>query len=847
VENRQLQRSHCKLSIINCQLIIIFIMFFSINVFSQSMTSAQMAQFQAQMQAQAGQTSSMMRATEIAAAREILNAQNFKNKESPFIMDSSGYYTLFKDQSKDTIFSDTSAFRKKFMRYESVIFSQSLPSAFYEVQGIVPADYPLKPGDNLELSLWGAVEKQFSLSVNNQGNVFVEGAGLINVTNLNLGEAEKIITKKLQSIYSGIVQGRISVNLRTTKLSPTKIFVMGSVQRPGGYDLPGNANVFLALYRAGGSDEHGSVRNIVVRRANGDSTKIDLYNFLLKGQKIGEGVLRDGDMVFIPKAEKLVKVTGAIGKPAIYELKNNETLSDLLTFAGGLLPNTDHTVNLWRINEVGSPEVLEPGLAKDFANNKKEFQMQNGDSIFVFTSTKPNINVIQVSGSVFYPSHYKWTEGMLVKDAVTLAGGFSTEAFTDRIIVERINADSSFSYLSDDYNSNNNLKLLPNDNVVVLDSRRLKNWRMISVVGYVKEPRDFEWQENLNALDLLILCGGFMPNASKSEIMIERLVEGEQGTKIITLPLKEGMTVKNDKRLALMPGDRVVIKADTSYYEPEVISLTGAIKNPGSYSLVKRGETLKNFMKRTAIMDPAAFIKGGQFFRKVVKTPNINVGASNMGSGNLQGFDSLQQNRGYGSGNLQGFDSLQSRGGYGYGNLQGQNLQQSRSGYGYGNLQGQNLQQSRGGYGYGDLQDKNKTDSSYRMNLDFDRIMNGKDKDIELQANDSIYIPFEMITVNVTGEVISPGHILWRKGWDVDDYLNAAGGLTITGDPERVVLTYANGSKIKSNKAKENPNPGSTIQVYYKPIPESIKWTEVVSAIGTLATAFATIALVMLR
>jgi hypothetical protein len=235
-------------------------------------------------------------------------------------------------------------------------------------------------------------------------------------------------------------------------------------------------------------------------------------------------------------------------------------------------------------------------------------------------------------------------------------------------------------------------------------------------------------------------------------------------------------------------------------------------------------------MKRTAIMDPAAFIKGGQFFRKVVKTPSINVNTSNMGMGygNLQGLDSLQnRGYGYGYGNLMGFDSLQNRGYGGYGNLQGQGMLLGR--------------------GYGDSQDKKKTDSSYRMNLDFDRILQGKDKDIELQANDSIYIPFEMITVNVIGEVISPGHILWRKGWDVDDYLNAAGGLTITGDPDRVVLTYANGSKIKSNKAKEDPNPGSVIQVHYKPIPEPIKWTEVVSAIGTLATAFATIALVIMR
>jgi protein involved in polysaccharide export with SLBB domain len=723
------------------------------------------------------------------------------------VPDSLNKVFLFIDQEGDTVFSDSSIFgKKRLMRYESIIFSQSLPTAFYEVQGIVPADYPLKHGDNLELSLWGAVEKQFSLYVNNQGNVFVEGAGLVNVGNLSLGEAEKLITKKLQSVYSGIVQGRISVNLRTTKLSPTKVFVMGSVKRPGGYDLPGNANMFLALYRAGGSDEHGSVRNIIVRRANGDSAKIDLYDFLLKGQKIGEGLLRDGDLVFIPKAEKLVKATGAIGRPAIYELKSNETLSDLLAFSGGLLPNTDHTINLWRIDETGTPKVFDPGIARDFVSGKKEFQMQNGDSIFVFESTKPNKNAIQVNGSVFYPGHYVWVDGMSVKDAVALAGGLSSEAFMDRVVVERINADSSFSYFSDDFNGNRNLKLLSGDNVVILDSRRLKNWRMVSVTGYVKEPRDFEWQENLDALNLVAMCGGFLPNAAKNEIMIERLVEGKTGTEIINFPVKNELSVKDNKNLILKPGDRIVVKMDTSYYEQEVIALTGAFKNPGFYSLVKRGETFKNFMKRLAILDESAFVKGGQLFRRVSKTTNIASTVSNAAYMDSSTF--IMGGRGAA-------------------------------------VQGQ--QQFGGQQQFFRSKNSDATNTSYRINFDFERVLLGKDKDIELQANDSIYVPFEMLTVNVIGEVISPGHILWKKGWDVDDYVNAAGGFTITGDEDRVVLTYANGSKIKASKAKEDPNPGSTIQIFYKPIPEPTKWTEVVTAIGTLATAFATVALVILR
>jgi len=767
-----------------------------VQIYAQSLTPAQIQVLQAQaFQSQTSQMSSMPRAAEIAAAKEILNAKNLQLSNLNAISDSLSNITLTdQEKDKDTTFNDSSAFdKKKFMRYENIIFSQSLPSTFYEVQGIIPADYPLKQGDNLELSLWGAVEKQFSLSVNNQGNVFVEGAGLVNVANLSLGEAEKLITKKLQNVYSGIVQGRISVNLRPTKLAPTKVFIMGSVQRPGGYDLPGNANVFLALYRAGGPDEFGSVRNVIVRRANGDSTRIDLYDFLLRGLKVGEGLLRDGDLIFVPKAEKLVKATGTIARPAIYELKREETLNDLLAFAGGLLPNTDHTINLWRIDEeTKAPKVFDPGPAKDFVNGKKKFQMQDGDSIFVFASTKPNANAIQVTGSVFYPGHYVWAEGMSVKDAVTLAGGLSSEAFIDRVIVERINADSSFSYFSDDFAGSRSLKLLPGDNVVVLDSRRLKNWRTVSVTGYVKEPHDFEWQENLDALDLVALCGGFLPNAMKSEIIIERLIEGKQKTEVINLPVNNELSAKKNKSLILMPGDRIVVKIDTSYYEHEIVALTGAFKNPGFYSLARRGETFKNFFNRLAIIDEAAFIKGGQLFRRAPRTSDITSTTSNVPNASL--------------------DTI----------VGGRLFQKTPI-------------------------TPDTTTTSYRINFDFERVLSGKDKDIELQANDSIFIPFEMLTVNVIGEVISPGHILWQKGWDSHDYLNAAGGLTINGDDDRIVLTYANGSRTKISNAKEKPNPGSTIQVFFKPIPEPIKWTEIVGALGTLATAFALIAAVYVK
>ncbi len=755
------------------------VLILAIFAFSQNITPAQMAQIQ---QAQTGQHRSL-NAAEIAAARDVLskeskqalwsdslNSLRKQKKDSlTFLLDSLnllGLDSLYLDSINK--FLDSSLFKKDtLVRYEKIVFSQSLPSVFYQIQGVVPADYPLKPGDNLELSLWGAVERQLTLSVNNQGNVFVEGAGLVNVSNLTLGDAEKAITKKLQSIYSGIGQGRISVNLRTMNLSPTKVFVVGFVQRPGGYDLPGNANVFLALYRAGGPDDIGSVRNLVIRRANGDSAKVDLYDFLLKGKRAGEGILRDGDLIFVPKAEKLAKATGSIGKPAIYELKEGETIKDLLYYAGGLLPNADHTVSLWRLSEDGIPRVFEPGKARDIINKggSEAFQMQNGDSIFVFTSSRPNDNSIEVIGSVFYPGFYTWSSDMGVKEAVALAGGLSPEAFMERAIVQRLNPDSSFSYYDDDFENTLGLKLQPNDKVVVLDTRVLKSWRSVSVAGFVKTPGEFEWQEGINALDLIILCGGFLPNASKEEILIERIIPGQLATKSIRLPMKKGLSVDNNKDFILEPGDRVFVLIEDSFYEQEVIAIEGAFTNRGSYSLAYRGETFKKFIERTAAIDTTAYIKGGRLFRKTTIMRKDSISNSIIAM-----------------------------------------------------------------------------DTTYRINYDVEKVLQGKEKDIPLQGGDSIFIPFDMPTVNITGEVVGPGHVLWRKDWDVHDYLNAAGGLTINGDDERIIIIYANGQKTNSNLAKRDPDPGSEIYVSFKPLPEPTKMTEIIAVVGGIVTALATIA-----
>jgi protein involved in polysaccharide export with SLBB domain len=135
----------------------------------------------------------------------------------------------------------------------------------------------------------------------------------------------------------------------------------------------------------------------------------------------------------------------------------------------------------------------------------------------------------------------------------------------------------------------------------------------------------------------------------------------------------------------------------------------------------------------------------------------------------------------------------------------------------------------------------NPNQKNYRINIDLEKILQGKDKDMVLQDGDSIFIPFDMPTVHITGEVVGPGHVLWRDGWDVEDYINAVGGLTINGDDDRIVITYANGQKTNADKAKRDPDPGSEIYVAFKPLPEPTKMTEIITVVSSAVTALATV------
>lgn len=643
---------------------------------------------------------------------------------------------------------------KGLRRYEIDYFARALPTAFYDLQTAVAPDYPIKPGDNLVLTLWGMVERETRLVVNSQGKVNIEGVGLVSLNNLNLAEAQELLRGRLKSVYGGIGKGTVFVNLRPESISATKVFVMGGVAQPGGYDLPGNSNVFLALYRAKGPSEIGSVRSIQITRTNGDKSEVDLYDLLFKGQKPKDAILKDGDVVFLPRARKIVAIDGDVGQRAIYELKEHEGVKELLDYAGRANPSAKHSIQLTRIMPDGKRDVLDLDSPDLYAGGKS-YPLMDGDALFVRGTDEFGRRHFSVIGPVWYPGKYELKDGATVAHAISVAGGLRPDAKAGRVIVRRILPDSTFTFLSDPMDSTvPSLPLQEGDQIDVLSSVQLKAKDSVYVVGAVKRPLTVLWQSDMTAQSLIALAGGFSPNHIKGRIRIEHLVPGRNEVKVEEIDIRDDLVAQPNER-KLQPGDRIVIPVDPAYYQQEVVTLSGAFQSPGQYSLLRKRESFKELMDRAGLLDPNAFPRGGRLFRK-------------------RGSDKFQVN----------FDLADAL--------------------------------------------KGKTGGS-----------------LALQDGDEIFIPFEQLTVQVKGDVVSPGDVLWVKGMDLEDYLDAAGGLTQNGDEDRVMITYANGKKATIKRADLDPDPGSVIFVPYKK-EEPTDWYKVWGTVAAIVGALAQTAIALI-
>jgi polysaccharide export outer membrane protein len=511
-------------------------------------------------------------------------------------------------------------------RYEQRVFRSVDRSLFANGSGGAGREYILGAGDAVSVALWGDKEKEYSLVLNADGKVFMEGAGSVLLAGNNLDAAQNLLRQRLAKIYSGISRGTTHVELSLGKSGPVRVFVLGEVKVPGGYVFSGQTSILTALYYAKGPTDIGTVRNLQLTRG-GTKYALDLYKYLLRGESMSPHSLQDNDVLFAGRAAALVEIKGDVGRPAVYELKKGEGVKELIEFAGGLNPTAAaHRITLQRVFEDGKRDYQELSSPQDFLSGKAKLELQDGDRILIEKSTEISHNFLTITGPVKYPGTYEASDVLTVDQLVEKAGGLREDAFLGRVHVLRFNPDGSSSLMAYSLakNSMDSVRLQPRDEVILYSLKEMYQPDSVQIAGAVFKPGKYEFREGIGAKDLIMQAGGMLPHHEAGRILVFRSSGRERKVEQIDLNVVEGLA-KSEPVFPLMPNDLVQIPIDPKWYQKEVVVLDGLFLHPGKYALLYPGEPVSSVITRAGGFKEDAYVEGGRFFRTKDSVGRVGV------------------------------------------------------------------------------------------------------------------------------------------------------------------------------------------------------------------------------
>jgi len=749
--------------------------------------------------------------------------------------------------------------KKKGLEYFGYSLFEKIPAAF-EPAAVGPVDpgYLIGPGDVLRLYLWGAVELQYELNVDNQGTVFIPTAGQMFVSGVPYSELKTKMTIYLSKFYEGLAANppTVFLDISLAKLKPIKIFVMGEVSKPGGYTISSFASVFNALYSVGGPLTSGSLREIRVIRNNKVISKVDLYDYLLKGQLIGDVRLQNNDMVFIPSRGKTVSVLGEVLRPAIYELRVDENLKKLFEFSGGLKA-TAYTgrVQVSRIKPFEQrkkfeleKQLVDVDLTNLLQNPSADFILSDGDLVAVDTISAKLINYVTIEGAVLRPGAYDVSKVRRLSDLIYEAEGVLPEAYFSKADIIRTRPDETYQFISVDLakaldgDPLNNIELHPRDSVKIYSIYELVEKRTVSISGYVKNPVSLPFADSLTLYDMVFRAGGLQDPVFRGKAFtlrgdIVRINPDGLTTRIIPFNLEKLLREKS-VNIDLEPGDKIYIyKGDVEKVLDKVVRIEGEVRKPGEYplssnmtptDLILQAGGFNERSLRTEVyvnrLKPSGY-EGEKISESFVIPMSLSFYKST--SDEIKDIDSANINSN--TFILQHKDIIVVR--------KNPNYQDQRvvTISGEVNKPGTYVLESKNETLF-DLIIKagGSTSEAFLFGTQFNRegkklvvdvealfLEEDQSENVYLHDKDKIFIPKKPNTIVVDGEVNNPGLYRFIEGLSVKDYIDNAGG--ITDSANYAVYRKANGESNRVNFGFLTGNPkaydGSVIIVTKMPPP----------------------------
>ncbi len=633
-----------------------------------------------------------------------------------------------------------------------------------------PSDYPLGPGDELNLDIWGASEQNYSLAVSPDGYINVKRVGPIYVSGLSIERAEKRLKKKLSEIYAGLTSknGEIDTYIKLTLggLKTIAVNVVGEVEAPGTYQVNSLVDVLHVLRAAGGPSIKASFRSIEVYRTGKKVHNLDLYNYFISGD-YRPFRLQNSDIILVKPVINRVVFTGQVKRPAIYEVKHKESLAELLKYSGGFQTGSfTKYLKVYRLESWGRGVYH----VEDF----QDFELANGDSVVAIKSRDKVINSVNISGAINLPGDFRIEDDFTLKQLVVLAGGPKEDAFLERILIKRVNDDLSQSLKSVNYRSllqqNENLILRNQDSVIISSIHNLKEPRFIEISGEISQPGMYPFMDGMTVEDLIVLAGGFLESAISSEVEVARKIKyseinddmsGEYGlTTLESFSIASDMSLSSESSSFLLrPFDHVTIRKSRKFQSNIIVHVSGQVVNTGDYVVSTENERISSVIRRAGGLRSIAFIDGAVLRRRKMNKEGMPTGK---------------------------------------------------------------------------LQD---------IGIELDKIMQtpGSKYDLILEDGDAIYIPRQLETVSISGELLNPSTVRYDKSMNLKDYVSKSGGFTDQALRRKVYVKYPNGYVNRTNKffgVNKFPRitPGSEIMVPKKRKKERLRATEIIGISSGLSS-----------
>ena len=461
--------------------------------------------------------------------------------------------------------------------YGHSLFTGKSMDVFRTTDGAqAPDTYVLGEGDEVHISIFGSSQTEIHQRIGADGSIQPAGSAKIFLKGLTLAQAREAIRSKLSLHYS-FRQDQIAVTITTARTISVSIY--GEVGVQGGFTLSALNTAFNALAAAGGPTSLGSVRNIQRSRA-GKTDRLDLYKYMKGDIKNVLYDLQNNDILFVPVAQNIVTIDGAVNRPMRYEMIDGETVKDLIEYAGGLRANAFMDFLQIERREVnGELKFMEYSLENIMSGGQK-VALQNGDVVRIKTSDRPMENYVSVTGDVYYGGNFDFKGNQSLKALLEKAKPRYT-ARTDYVFVERTRADETVEVLTVPFpgtDGNPDFTLQARDAVRVLELASYRDTETISVMGQVRAPftRAFGLNDRMTVGQAVEYAGGLKPTVYPVAYIFRRDVTNPAKMQYMPVSLEtEGETL-------LQPGDELHVYDNTTYTNIGELRISGAVKNPTS-------------------------------------------------------------------------------------------------------------------------------------------------------------------------------------------------------------------------------------------------------------------------